>query len=101
MALGDHQVAPLTVDIAARTIGARIHVPSVDPGRSTDVQPFFGIRPIRRYPFYGSGVFIFDAGPFTAANPQGTPPPPMENLPAEGGPGPARVPTPDPGRRAT
>ncbi len=81
VALGDHQVAPLTVDIAARTIGARIHVPAVDPGRSTDVEPFFGIRPIRRYPFYGSGVFIFDAGPFTAANPQGTPPPPVENLP--------------------
>lgn len=81
VALGDHQVAPITVDIAARTIDARVHVPAVDPGRSTDVQPFFGIRPITRYPFFGSGVFVFDSGPFTAANPQGTPPPPIENRP--------------------
>ncbi len=85
VALGDHQVAPLTADIAARTIGARVHVPGVDPGRSTDVEPFYGIEPIRRYPFQGSGLFVFDAGPFTAANPLGTPPPPVENVPPREG----------------
>ena len=43
VALGDHQVAPVTADVMARTIGARVW-DKLDPGRSTDEEPFHGAR---------------------------------------------------------
>ena len=97
VALGDHQVAPITVDIAARTIGARVHVPAVDPGRSTDVRPFFGIRPITPLPVLRlRGVRIR----LRAAH-RGQPAGNASAADREPGPtsrsGPARVPPPDPG----
>ena len=42
VALGDHQVAPVTAEVMARTIGARVW-DKLDPGRSADVEPFWGI----------------------------------------------------------
>ena len=42
VALGDHQVAPVTTEVEARTIGARVW-DRLDPGRSADVDPFHGI----------------------------------------------------------
>ena len=84
VALGDHQVAPVTADVMARTIGARVWN-KLDPGRSTDEQPFFGIPALTRFPYGGSALVVFDSGPVTPANPQGTPPPPTGNVPpAEG-----------------
>ncbi len=80
-AFGDHQVANVTALVEARTIGARVRAPILDPGRSTAVQPFFGIRRFRRYPFSGSALVMFDAGPLTALNPMGTPPAPDANVP--------------------
>ena len=62
-AFGDHQVSNVTTEVEARTIGARIRQPALDPGRHTDVEPYFGIAPIRRYPFGGSALVVWDIGP--------------------------------------
>jgi hypothetical protein len=79
VALGDHLVAPVTADVMARTIGARVWN-KLDAGRSTDAEPFFGIPALTRFPYSGSALVVFDAGPFTPANPQGTPLPPPGNV---------------------
>jgi len=80
VALGDHQVAPVTADVMARTIGARVW-DMLDPGRSADEEPFFDIAPLGTFPHTGSALVVFDSGPLTPANPQGTPLPPLGNLP--------------------
>ena len=43
-AFGDHQVANVTTDVLARTIGAKIRQPALANGRSTDVTPFWGVE---------------------------------------------------------
>lgn len=75
-AFGDHQVANIGTEIAARTIGARLRQPALRPGRSTALEPFFGLEPVPSYPFAGSALVVWDFG---------TPPPPDENLPPRGG----------------
>ena len=50
VALGDHQVAPVTADVMARTIGANVWN-NLDSGRSTDEEPFFGIPALTRFPY--------------------------------------------------
>ena len=83
-AVGDHQVAPVTAEVMARTIGARVWN-KLDAGRSADEEPFFGIRALMRFPYTGSALVAFDSGPLTPANPQGTPLPPTGNVaPSEG-----------------
>jgi hypothetical protein len=83
-ALGDHQVAPVTAEAMARTIGARVWN-KLDPGRSADEEPFFGIPALTRFPYSGSALIVFDSGPVTPANPQGTPLPPTSNVPPTAG----------------
>jgi hypothetical protein len=84
VALGDHQVAPVTADVMARTIGARVW-DKLDPGRSSDEVPFYGLAPLTQFPYTGSALVVFDSGPVTPANPQGTPLAPTSNIPpAEG-----------------
>src|SRR5215218_2423503 len=53
----------------------------LDPGRSADEEPFFDIAPLGTFPHTGSALVVFDSGPLTPANPQGTPLPPLGNLP--------------------
>ena len=84
VALGDHQVAPVTAEVMARTIGARVW-DKLDPGRSADAEPFWGIPSLSRFPSSGSALVVFDSGPVTAANPQGTPLPPETNTPPSAG----------------
>ena len=79
MAFGDHQVANVATEVEARTIGARIRMPATDPGRHTDRVPYFGIEPIRRYPYGGSALVVWDIGPLRP--PDGTAPPPITNTP--------------------
>jgi hypothetical protein len=84
VALGDHQVAQVTAEVEARTIGARLRTPAIDAGRSFDRVPFFGIRPIRRYPFGGSALVLWDSGPLRPdgmGGLLGTPPAPITNTP--------------------
>jgi hypothetical protein len=61
--LGDHQVTPYQADVEARTIGASIHTPIVPKGRSPQANPSWGIPAIRSYPFGGSAIVYWDAGP--------------------------------------
>ena len=62
VAFGDFQVANATADVEARTIGARLLTPALDPGRSPDVVPYFGIQPVPARPWSGSGMVIWDSG---------------------------------------
>jgi hypothetical protein len=89
MAYGDHQVANVATEVEARTIGARLRTPALDPGRSPDREPFYAIPAIRRLPYRGSALVVWDIGPlrppacWRAGQPlcEGTPPPPTTNTP--------------------
>jgi hypothetical protein len=87
VAFGDHQVADFTTSIMARTFGARIHQPALDPGRSPFSNPWFGLEPIPSYPYPGSAVVWWDTGPLRTQGGQvvGTDPPPLENVPNRSG----------------
>jgi hypothetical protein len=96
MAYGDHQVANVQTEVEARTIGAPLRSPVVDPGRVPDVYP--GPFPLHD-PLGdlsgpaadGSGYFVWDIGP-KRDNPStpdpndflGTTPPPIQNIPPPG-----------------
>src|SRR3954470_8066519 len=63
VALGDHQVAPVSADVEARTIGARLlRRPAEGPGRSADVTPHYGISAFKALPATGSALVIWDSG---------------------------------------
>ncbi len=77
-ALGDHQVANVAAEVEARTIGASVHKPALDPGRHWDVNPFmqipaigFGSSPFT--PFTGSALVYYDGGPTSWFNNGATP----------------------------
>jgi hypothetical protein len=100
LAYGDHQVANLTAEIEARTIGARLHSPALKPGRHWEANPFMQIQTIdfgsgpAFDPYQGSAIVYYDGGPIgfdgtsdcTDENgfPQhGTATPPNANVPPE------------------
>ena len=63
VAYGDHQVAPVTVEVAARTNGAYIHKPVLLGTKDVpEVTPYYGIPEIPSYPFDGSAMVVWDAG---------------------------------------
>ena len=72
-AVGDHQVANVTAEVEARTIGARIRRPAIARERRIGRDQLFGIAPIKRLPYAGSAIVYWDTG---AGN---TPPPPLGN----------------------
>jgi hypothetical protein len=73
VAYGDHQVAPVTVEVAARSNGAFIHQPALLLTNVVpEVTPYYGIPAIPSYPFDGSAVIIWDSG---------NPAPPVGNTP--------------------
>ncbi|HUC32839.1 MAG TPA: hypothetical protein VMS14_05510, partial [Ilumatobacteraceae bacterium] len=61
-AFGDHQVSNLATQIEARTIGASVHTPTSNPGRTYEVTPYYGIPAIPSYPFLGSAIIPYDSG---------------------------------------
>jgi hypothetical protein len=75
-AFGDHQVANVTTEVEARTIGASIRAPTIDPGRHSDVNPYYGIPRIPSFPFNGSAFVVWDSG---------SPTPPTTNTPPSAG----------------
>ncbi|MBO0814674.1 MAG: hypothetical protein J2P30_05920, partial [Actinobacteria bacterium] len=90
VSFGDHQVTNWASEIEARTIGARLREPLLDPGRYPGPTPYWGIRPIHSFPFTGpAAVVVGDLGPLrpcpndgvTVCNGSlaGTPPPPLDN----------------------
>ena len=85
---GDHQVTTWQADVEARTIGAEAHDPVVYDGRWPGVDPLFGIPRIASYPYSGSAIVYWDAGPlgWDPMDPSlGTDAPPLTNTPNSSG----------------
>jgi hypothetical protein len=59
---GDHQVPNIATETLARTLGIPAYQPELQPGRSADVVPFWGVPPIPRFPWGGSALFMWDSG---------------------------------------
>ncbi len=96
VAFGDHQVTNWASEIEARTIGARLRTPVLDPGRYPGPTPYWGIPRIRSFPFFGRAAMVVgDLGPLRPCpndgvtvcegSLAGTPPPPLENNPNTAG----------------
>ncbi|MEN9646806.1 MAG: hypothetical protein RL238_3475 [Actinomycetota bacterium] len=71
-AFGDHQVANVSTEVLARTIGAAVYEPALADGRSLDVDPQWNIASLTDEPDSGAVLVVWDWG---------TPPPPTVNLP--------------------
>ncbi|CAA9521867.1 MAG: hypothetical protein AVDCRST_MAG30-3094, partial [uncultured Solirubrobacteraceae bacterium] len=95
---GDHQVADITAVSMARTAGAAMHTPVLQPGRPRFADPpyperaddsFFGVPPLGAagYSHPGSGLVFWDIGPPrpTEGGEEGTPPPWATNRPPSKG----------------
>ena len=65
MAYGDHQVTNVATEVEARTIGAPLRYPTLDPGRTPGFVDFF--PDIRQLDLPtdadGNGMFVWDIGP--------------------------------------
>jgi hypothetical protein len=75
-AFGDQQVANVATEVEARTIGAHAHRPALDPGRSPDQTPLWGIPTLDARSAGGSALILWDSG---------SPAPPPLNLPPRAG----------------
>jgi hypothetical protein len=75
IAYGDFQVTIYGGAMEARTIGASAYTPALDSVRARDRNLFYGIPAIRRYPFGGSAIEVWDSGPGRVQ------PPPVGNVP--------------------
>ena len=86
MAWGDHQVTNWATLVEARTIGARLRAPALEPFRGYDNE-FFGIPVIDSYPATGSLLGVWDVGPLRTEDGRvkGTPRPPTGNIPNRDG----------------
>ena len=71
-AFGDHQVANVSTEVLARTIGASTRTPVIADGRSADVAPHWGLEPFDPAAPTNGVVVLWDFG---------TPAPPTVNLP--------------------
>lgn len=60
-AFGDHQVANVSTEVLARTIGARAHRPALSEGRSPDAEPLWGIEALPE-DRAGSALVVWDYG---------------------------------------
>jgi hypothetical protein len=93
---GDHQVANITAETEARTIGARGLFPPLVAGRYGAYQnPFWNIPAITQFPYDGSGITLFDTGPVRTVAPgahNGTNPPPTADVPNRSGDDPHEAP---------
>jgi hypothetical protein len=78
-AFGDHQVANVAAEVEARTIGASIYQPALEPGRYWNPSGVFGIPAIGSFPFHGSALVYWDGGPLGV--PGGTATPPNQDIP--------------------
>ncbi|HTU16154.1 MAG TPA: hypothetical protein VMF31_13270 [Solirubrobacterales bacterium] len=83
VAVGDHQVANVAAEVEARTIGATLYAPAVNPGRHSDTDPFLGIAQAAPPITDGNAIVYYDGGPptFTGSLAQGSKVAPALNLP--------------------
>ena len=67
MAYGDHQVSNVATEVEARTIGAPLRYPTLDPGRTPGFVNFFPDLPqlgdLSGPAADGNGTFVWDIGP--------------------------------------
>jgi hypothetical protein len=64
VAYGDHQVANVTAETEARTIGARGFTPALVPARYGPYEdPFWGLKAVDADGWRGSAIALFDTGP--------------------------------------
>jgi hypothetical protein len=95
-AYGDHQVANITAETEARTIGARgLYPPLVCERYAPYKDPFWQITPISasEFPYDGSAITLFDTGPVGRAGAHnGTNPPPDADVPNRSGDDPHEAP---------
>ena len=99
VAVGDHQVSTIQADVMARTIGARVRQPAVDPERTFEDEPLFDIPAIGGFPFAGDAAMVYwDTGPVREVNGAtvGTGPAPLAELPNRTGADPHGRPRKDP-----
>jgi hypothetical protein len=82
MAYGDHQVSNWATIVEARTVGARLRTPALEPFRQQG-DMFFGIPAIDAWPASGSELLVSDVGTLRTVDGRvkGTPPPPVLNTP--------------------
>ena len=67
---GDHQVANITAETEARTIGAAgVFPPLVSARYGPYLDPFWGIPAIKSFPYGGSAITLFDTGPVRTVAP--------------------------------
>ena len=82
VAYGDHQVSMWAAEMLARTIGAKLRVPALEPERHPDTNPFVGLEPVPAGDYTDSVITLWDDGPVGGgALSGGTAPPPILNLP--------------------
>jgi hypothetical protein len=74
IAYGDFQVSMYAAAMEARTVGASVVTPVLDPSRARDKNLFYGIPAIAHYPFAGSAIEVWDSGPGRVQ------PPPFANI---------------------
>jgi hypothetical protein len=79
VALGDMTVTETAGEILARTMGVPRHNPTIVLDRHVAVEPYLGIDTIPAYPWAGSGLVVWDSGPFPIAGHEGTPLQPTTN----------------------
>jgi hypothetical protein len=79
VALGDFQVSDTQAQVEARTIGARVRTPLAAPGRVPVRSPYYGLQPIARFPYAGSALVLWDAGPVRDGGALGNNPAPLVN----------------------
>lgn len=84
VAFGDHQVANVTAEVEARSIGASIYAPALNPGRHWEQNPFMGLNQQNAFPFSGGSMLVYyDSGPesYMGTEDQGIATPPDQNVP--------------------
>jgi hypothetical protein len=80
-AFADHQVTNVAANVEARTIGAQAHDPVLEPGRSYEREPLYGIKRFASFPFPGSAIVYYDVGPIRAGADDGAATPPTTETP--------------------
>jgi hypothetical protein len=87
-------VANIAAEVEARTIGARVHQPALEPGRSNLADELYGLEPLPAGPFDGSAFVLWDSGPIrqTGGQTVGTDAAPAQETPPRAGQDPHELP---------
>jgi hypothetical protein len=84
VAFSDHQVANITAEVAARTFGAKVYFPALQPGRHWEEDPFMGLEKATTFPWQDGSIMVYyDSGTiqFAGKSRLGVTPPPIGNVP--------------------